>query len=440
MIRLQPSCSRGIRLLAAAALLAFGQTPRAVFAQETKDGPPEVAEKMSEAWSRIVPVADPPDAKFGEWRFGVQDGWLLAERRTGEGEVEWKIVLAKVVGDEPPEIVVDRPPPGGQVRGVRRAADGTVTETTIPRPTGPIPGSLRLSYRDARYFVRDGFATLRCLREPKTGEEPWPKLEAPPRDPKGFGSGMSASRTAILSHYVSNSWINVMAGPQGSMSVAGPRRAPSMAADCLVRLLHVDLREGGPLRTSGNETANVTVGQWFVIDDGDLLVAKRLAGWRLPNELLARARREPAFGAKLATEKLGGSPAPELSGETWFHTEPPPTWQSLRGKPVLLVLFDLRQPSFAPLVPPLLALQEMYGKQGLVIVGVHANAPRDEVEKRLTEQDIMFPVLIDDGKTIERYIVGYSACVLIDRDGKVVSIYSNSLTPPAEIETLLPAE
>jgi len=318
------------------------------------------------------------------------------------------------------------------MRTVRRAADGTVTETAVPGPTGPIPGSLRLSYRDGRYFIRDGFSHLRCLRQPKTGDEPWPTLEAPPRDPKGFGSGMSASRTAMLTHYVSNSWVTVMACPAGTRGLAQTK-----AADCLVRMTHVDLREAlQPLRSSGGEVASTTLGEWSVLDDGDLLVAKKVDAWFLPNALMARARRDPTFGAKLATEQLGGSPAPELSGETWLNTERRPTWESLRGKPVLLVLFDLKQPSFVALVPPLLAFQEMYGKRGLAIVGVHANAPREEVEKGLAEESIAFPVLVDDGKTIERYVVGYSACVLIDPDGKVVSVYKNSLAPPDEIEKL----
>jgi hypothetical protein len=46
-------------------------------------------------------------------------------------------------------------------------------------------------------------------------------------------------------------------------------------------------------------------------------------------------------------------------------------------------------------------------------------------------------VLIDDGKTAERYGLGYSGCVLIDREGNVVSAYKDSLAPPTEIEKLL---
>jgi hypothetical protein len=146
--------------------------------------------------------------------------------------------------------------------------------------------------------------------------------------------------------------------------------------------------------------------------------------------------RKSALAARIALEKLAGSPAPELSGTVWLNTDKPPNWQELRGKPVLLVVFSLKQPSFLPLVPPLLAFHETYGPQGLQFIGFHARDPRDEVEKRLTEERIVFPVLIDDGKIEERFGSGMT-CLLIDREGKVVSVYKDSLAPPAEIEKLL---
>lgn len=140
---------------------------------------------------------------------------------------------------------------------------------------------------------------------------------------------------------------------------------------------------------------------------------------------------------KAAVPRLIGSPAPDLSGDEWLNADEPPTWKSLRGKPVLLVFFDLRQRSFLALVPPLLGFRETYGKQGLAVIGVYAKAPRDEVAKHLAEEGITFPVLIDDGKTAERYLSGYSTSALIDRAGKVVSVYRNSLAAPADIEKLI---
>jgi hypothetical protein len=149
-----------------------------------------------------------------------------------------------------------------------------------------------------------------------------------------------------------------------------------------------------------------------------------------------RKAHDDALAARRAMQKLVGSSAPELSGKVWLNTDKPPTWRDFRGKPVLLVWFDLKQPSFLPLVPPLLEFHHTYGAKGLQIIGVHVKDAHDEVAMRLTEVDITFPVLIDDGKTAERFASGLS-CLLIDRDGKVVSVYKDSLAPPAEIEKLL---
>jgi hypothetical protein len=158
------------------------------------------------------------------------------------------------------------------------------------------------------------------------------------------------------------------------------------------------------------------------------------------NTQYLKLSKEDISQFKAALPTLIGSPAPVLSGGVWLNADEPPTWTSLRGKPVLLVLFDLRQQSFLALVPPLLSFRETYGEQGLEVIGVYAKAPRDEIAKHLAEEGITFPVLIDDGKTAERYVVGYSACVLIDHEGKVVSVYRNSLASPADIEKLIEAK
>ncbi|HVX15259.1 MAG TPA: hypothetical protein VHC22_28985 [Pirellulales bacterium] len=149
--------------------------------------------------------------------------------------------------------------------------------------------------------------------------------------------------------------------------------------------------------------------------------------------------RDSALAAAQAMQKLVGSPAPELAGNVWLNTDQPPTWNILRGKPVLLVSFDFKQPSFLPLIPPLLAFQKTYGAKGLEFLGVHAKGDRDEVARRLTTEHIEFPVLIADRKTEQQFGGGFFS-LLIDREGKVVSVYRDSLAPPAEIEELLEAK
>ena len=202
--------------IVAIAVIVFSHAP---LLRAADDAAPAADEKISDTWSRTVPVADPPDAKYGEWRFWVQEGWLMAERRNGDDEIEWKIVLAKVVGDELPEIVVNRFSSGDRV--VRREAKRQTPvvdrpekipgalpagssrkplDSASPGPTGPMPGSLRVSYGGGRYYIRDGFSYLRCMRQAKSGDESWPKLEIPPRDPQGFGSAWPAAARPCLRH------------------------------------------------------------------------------------------------------------------------------------------------------------------------------------------------------------------------------------------------
>ena len=413
MIRLRRvRCPRFGLLLFTSATLVLAVVCHVSDAAEPADSGSAVdlsaAAKLTDSWSRSVPIKVPnPDKPIGQWRVWVEEGWLVAERRTDDDKVEWKIVLAKVVGDEPPEVVADD------------------------------FDAMQLNYRDGRYFIRDystsdldgRIGCLRCRRQPKTRELSWPGFAAPPRErdaPASFGGRRDWSLRGV----VSDSWYTITAGPN--------KKGEQPFADCLVRLCHVDL--GVPAFGGGGGGGGVLrkfYGKWFVEDDGELLVANRLEACDLADELASRAKDDPALAARLAMKKLGGGPAPELSGDVWLNVEKPPTLNSLRGKPVLLVLFDLKQASFVPLVGPLLGFQEIYGTQGLAVIGVHAKAPRNAIETRLADEHIMFPVLIDDGKTEERYGIGYSACLLIDREGKVVSVYKDSLAPPAEIEKLL---
>lgn len=413
--------SRAVYSHPAAAMLAVA----AMFLATLARGADEAAddEKMSDTWSRTVQVADPPDAKFGEWHFWVQDGWLMGERTSGDGEMEWKIVLARVVGDDMPQIAVNRPS-GRVVRG------GSQGRAPLPGPTGPIPGGLRFSYHGGRYFIRDDFGSLRCLREPKTDDVAWPEMQLPPRDPKAKRGEMRAPQ---LGPVTSDGWIVAHAGPQ--------RPLDKIVADCLLRLAHEDLEESGGVKgTFRPGVRRLTFGEWFVVDDGELLVAERLETHNLQNEINRRAQIQRIVAAAEARRKLPGSPPPELTGETWLNADEPPTWESLKGNVVLLVLFDLQQPKFAPLVAPLLGFEETYGKQGLRVIGVYAKGPRDEIEKRLAETQIKFPVLIDGGQTADRYGLDYFGSVLIDREGKVATAYKDSLAPPAEIEKLLGKE
>jgi hypothetical protein len=212
----------------------------------------------------------------------VQDGWLLVERRTGEDQIEWKIVLAKVVGDEPPEMVAERLAAGA---GVDRRDPRTGAMVT-PGAVGPVPRPFRLSYRDGRYFIRDEFGSLRCLREPKREQDHWPEIEVPAGLTEGSASGGPGS--SLLTGRVSNSWFTVFAQP------ATRKGAPQAPVDSLVRLYHTDLQErGGPQFRGRRGAPRVTCRGWSLIDDGELLVAEKLDAWRFTPALRRQAKFNP---------------------------------------------------------------------------------------------------------------------------------------------------
>src|ERR1051326_4485256 len=78
-----------------------------------------------------------------------ESGWLLVERKTSEAEVEWQVVLAKIVPNLVPKAEVLTKPPG-----------------------------LKITY--GPYFVRERLGFLRIFREQKSEERwPWNKIYIP---------------------------------------------------------------------------------------------------------------------------------------------------------------------------------------------------------------------------------------------------------------------
>lgn len=365
------------------ALLAVVVVPRATPGDEPVSIQTENGQRASNQWHLKYPIDAPQrDTRVGEFHMWIDDGWFVGERRNRDGDIEWKIVFAKAVGDEKPVL-----------------SHGLEADT------------FRISYRD-KYFIRDEQGNLRCLRQLKTEDDAWPVIEQPAGEDKLF--------TPRLQARISDSWVTMVARP---VPMPPARfKVKEFRWDCLLRLARQDL--GGPdLKVNAQSAAiRVSYGDWFVVDDGEFLVADKLESWQVPWEL---------------NRKLRSLPAPGVPGQVWLNTDEPPTWESLGGKAVLFLLFDLGQPTLVPLVSPLLGLLETYSKQGLRVIGVHAKGPRDVIQKRLADEHITFPVLIDDGEGPNRFGVPFSASVLLDWTGTVVRVYENALVAPAEIEKLL---
>ncbi|HJT33741.1 MAG TPA: redoxin domain-containing protein [Pirellulales bacterium] len=373
-------------LLVFTALIAL---PVAAAAEERASPSPA---KLSDKWSTKVhlPAYSYPnnDIPSGECRAWIEQGWLVVERRTDQDELEWKIVLAKAVGDEPPQIDASR------------------------------PGALRVSFRSGRYFIRDEFGEFRCLREPKQPDDVWPRIDLPERDPGELWG--SAGGGKMVGKMVKG-WFIVAAGPTDG------------AADCLVRLNHVEMRKGGTMFSGGRVANRITDGDTNLMDDGELLVGQRLENWVA---VITLARID-------LRKKLPGSPAPKLTG-TWLNTGGEElSWNDLKGNAVLLVFFNLGfQPSFTERLPEMKALDEFYDK-GLVIVGVHSRSSAEEGEQRVEKAGpkLKFPVLVDEYDTENRYgVEDMPSYFLIDREGKIVWANLPTLPPRAEIEKLLPGK
>ncbi|MCA9809548.1 MAG: redoxin domain-containing protein [Candidatus Dadabacteria bacterium] len=132
---------------------------------------------------------------------------------------------------------------------------------------------------------------------------------------------------------------------------------------------------------------------------------------------------QPSEGAELI-----GRPAPALSGLTWLNSEPLGL-EDLRGKVVLIRFWLVGCPYCKNTAPALAELYEKYGKDGLVVIGIHhpkSERARDDafVLKAAKGLGFEFPVAQDrDWKVINAYWLGgvrrsyTSSSILIDKKG-----------------------
>jgi thiol-disulfide isomerase/thioredoxin len=96
-----------------------------------------------------------------------------------------------------------------------------------------------------------------------------------------------------------------------------------------------------------------------------------------------------------------GQKAPEIKGGDLWINSAPLKISDLRGKVVLIEFWAFDCPFCAQAMPHIKELYEKYGKQGLVIVGVHT--PRIDYEKDIAkikaavaEKGIKYPVVVDN--------------------------------------------
>jgi hypothetical protein len=128
--------------------------------------------------------------------------------------------------------------------------------------------------------------------------------------------------------------------------------------------------------------------------------------------------------------------APELTCSRWFNVSTPPTWESLRGKVVVLIFwagFDYT-PVGVDRLEESRALQALYRDiDDVAIIGIHdCTSTVDEVEGYLAERGITFPVGLDEEPfvTFERYrIKDIPRVVLVDKQGRVQYVQTEGRLP-----------
>ena len=143
--------------------------------------------------------------------------------------------------------------------------------------------------------------------------------------------------------------------------------------------------------------------------------------------------RTPA--APPAWEKLIGQPAPAWNLEQWINSKPL-RLEDLRGKVVLVRWWTAPEcPYCAATAPALNEFNDLYGKRGLVVLGVYhhkSNSPLrwEDVAGYTKKFGFHFPVAIDpDWRTLKQWWLDSGAgdwtsvSFLIDRQGRIRHIH-----------------
>ena len=204
------------------------------------------SEKLAEGWRQEVKTSEGGD-RVVAW---VEKGWLQVRRQTAAGEMEWQVVLAKATDPTPPTI------------------EGW-----------PLAGSVNVSYAGGRYFVRDYLFYLRAFREMKDADDDtWPRLTLNANQYKSSGYATTSSGRWVTT-WQDDAWFALALGPGKD------------ASDCLVRLNHRELLEGGFGTQSTKDFARVFHGDMELFDEGDLLFCKRTSDAAAKAELAHRASK-----------------------------------------------------------------------------------------------------------------------------------------------------
>jgi len=133
-----------------------------------------------------------------------------------------------------------------------------------------------------------------------------------------------------------------------------------------------------------------------------------------------------AFLILAAPMPTAGTPAPEVSAETWLNSEPL-TMQALRGKVVLVEFWTYGCYNCRNVEPYVKRWHQRYADEGLVVLAVHSpefdhERDLDNVRRYVADNGIDYPVPVDnDFSTWRDYgNRAWPTFYLVDRQGEVV--------------------
>ena len=150
------------------------------------------------------------------------------------------------------------------------------------------------------------------------------------------------------------------------------------------------------------------------------------------------ANYEAELKKNAAREAILAGQLPAIDAKAWLNTDDTPTWETLKGRVVLVDFWGTWCGPCVAKLPVAQELHEKYVDRGLAVVGIHSSQGADTCAAFLKEQGYTFPVAIDSGKTAEAFTIsGWPTYFLIDRTGKVVQGFTHE--PPGEeaVEALL---